>query len=78
MDAFLSLKTQLIGILPKYPELKVSVSKDYTNLQLKEIAWVVEDFVNQNPEVIEDDDQLKDWLDRYRFFSSSSKGQPTK
>lgn len=29
---------------------------------------MVEDFVNQNSQVIEDDDLLKDWLDRYRFW----------
>jgi hypothetical protein len=66
----LSLKSQLAAILPKYPNLRVPFKPDCNEIQLKEIAWVVEDFVNQNPQVVEDDDLLKDWLDRYRFQTS--------
>ena len=64
-----SLKSQLAAILPKYPYLKVSFKPDCNELQFKEVAWVVEDFVNQNSQVVEDDDLLKDWLDRYRFVT---------
>jgi len=64
-----SLKSQLAAILPKYPHLKVSFKPDCNELEFKEVAWIVEDFVNQNSQVVEDDDLLKDWLDRYRFLT---------
>jgi len=70
MAVSLSLKSQLAAILPKYPNLKVSFKQDCNEIQFKEVAWVVEDFVNQNSQVVEEDDLLKDWLDRYRFLTS--------
>jgi hypothetical protein len=40
---------------------------------MAEIAWVVQDYVNNTYGVIEDDDRLKDWLEEYKFFSASRK-----
>jgi hypothetical protein len=68
MDQLSNLKLQLAKILPKYPDLRVTHNPNSTNPNFKETAWMVEDFVNQNSQVIEDDDLLKDWLDRYRFW----------
>lgn len=70
MVALSGLKSQLAAILPKYPNLKVPFKLDCNELQFKEVARVVEDFVNQNPQVVEDDDLLKDWLDKYRFLTT--------
>jgi hypothetical protein len=39
----------------------------WNDLDFKEVAWIVQDFVNGNESVIEYD-PLKDWLEEYRFF----------
>jgi hypothetical protein len=44
----------------------------WNDLELKEVAWIVQDFVNNNPEVIESD-PLKDWIEEYKFFIADSK-----
>jgi hypothetical protein len=41
----------------------------WNDLDLKEVAFIVQDFVNGNPEVIECD-PLKDWLEEYTFFKA--------
>ncbi len=41
--------------------------KPWDDLILKEVAWVVQDHVNRNSEVIEDDNGLRDWLDECKF-----------
>jgi hypothetical protein len=45
----------------------------WNDLELKEVAWSVQDFVNQNDSVIECD-PLKDWLEEYRFYRADRKG----
>jgi hypothetical protein len=45
----------------------------WNDLELKEVAWIVQDFVNQNDSVIECD-PLKDWLEEYRFYRADRKG----
>jgi hypothetical protein len=45
----------------------------WNDLDLKEVAFIVQDFVNNNPEVIECD-PLKDWLEEYTFFKADHKG----
>jgi len=40
---------------------------------MNEIAWVVQDYVNNTYGVIEDDNRLKDWLEEYKFFLASRK-----
>jgi hypothetical protein len=40
---------------------------------MAEIAWVVQDYVNNTYGVIEDDDRLKDWLEEYKFYRSAFK-----
>lgn len=47
--------------------------KPWDDLVLREVAWVIADHVNHNPEVIECD-PLKDWLEEYRFFAADRKG----
>lgn len=46
--------------------------RPWTDLELREIAWVVQDHVNRDDEVV-NSSPLKDWLDEYRFFSASNK-----
>jgi hypothetical protein len=45
----------------------------WNDLDFKEVAFIVQDFVNQNPAVIECD-PLKDWLEEYTFFKADHKG----
>lgn len=46
--------------------------RPWTDLELKSVAWVVEDFVNHNPEVI-NSDPLKDWVHEYYFYRTDIK-----
>jgi hypothetical protein len=57
------------------PTLKVlpNVPRPWSDLEMAEIAWVVQDYVNNTYGVIEDDDRLKDWLEEYKFFHASRK-----
>lgn len=63
------LKTLLAGT-----KLHISFDFDrpWDDLTLREVAWVVEDHVNHNPEVIECD-PLKDWIEEYKFFIADRK-----
>jgi hypothetical protein len=38
----------------------------WNDLDFKEVAWIVQDFVNNNSEVIEGS-PLQEWLEEYRF-----------
>ena len=49
--------------------------KPWDDLTLKEVAWVVQDHANRNPEVVEDDNGLRDWIDEYKFFIADFKPQ---
>ncbi len=49
------------------------IDKPWDDLVFKEVAWVVQDHANRNPEVVEDDNDLRDWLDEYKFYSASLK-----
>lgn len=70
------LQEKLLSILKGTPAVHVfPPSKgEWTERDFWEVAWVVEDFVNMNPDVIECD-PLKDWLEEYRFFRADSKGR---
>jgi len=39
----------------------------WNDMELDEIAWMVQNYVNRNDDVIEGD-PLKDWLEEYKFF----------
>ncbi len=47
--------------------------KPWDDLVLREVAWVVQDHVNRNSEVIEDDNGLRDWLDECKFYCAVNK-----
>jgi hypothetical protein len=69
-----SLQTKLEKVLQGTPALKIlPPSSVWSEADLAEVAWIVEDFVNQNPEVVEDDNRLKDWLDEYKFYRTAFK-----
>lgn len=61
------LQLKLHNILRKKPELGVSSDWPWTDLQFKEIAWVVQDYVDHSGDVT-NDDPLHQWLEEYQFF----------
>ncbi len=74
MKSPLKLQQKLRSALSKSTlHIGFSFDKPWSDLELREVAWVVQDHVNHNPEVIECD-PLKDWLEEYRFFLADSKG----
>lgn len=68
------LQKKLLQLLKGTPALHVMPNPAiaWNDLELKEVAWIVQDFVNQNDSVIECD-PLREWLDEYRFFIADSK-----
>ena len=68
------LQEKLASLLRR-SELKIgfNLSRPLDDLQLREIAWVVEDFVARNADSHECD-LLGEWLDSYRFYAKSAKG----
>jgi len=53
--------------------LSTLTSAPWSDLELKEAAWVVQDYVNGRKDVVESDDPLREWLDEYKFFIADRK-----
>jgi hypothetical protein len=72
----LKLQEKLLNILEGTPALSILPPSSgwWQNAEFEEVAWIVEDFVNANLEVVEND-PLKDWLEEYKFAIADSKGQ---
>ncbi len=68
------LQKKLLQLLKGTPALHVMPNPElpWNDLDFKEVAWIVKDFVNQNPEVIEGD-ELQEWLEEYSFFIADRK-----
>jgi hypothetical protein len=69
-----TLQKKLLQLLKGTPALHVMPNPTipWNDLDLREVAFIVQDFVNNNPDVIESD-PLKDWLEEYKFFVADSK-----
>ncbi len=69
------LQEKLLVLLKGTPALHVMPNPNapWNDLELKEVAWIVQDFVNANLDVVESD-PLKDWLEEYRFYCADRKG----
>ncbi len=69
------LQEKLLALLKgsaKYPKINPPANGCWSVDELAAVAWVVQDFVNLNDEVIECD-PIKDWLEEYKFFAASRK-----
>lgn len=68
------LQEKLLSLLKGVPALHVMPNPKlpWGELELREVAHIVKNFVDQNPDVIECD-PLKDWLEEYRFFEADFK-----
>ena len=67
------LQQKLVELL-RNSRLHIQFPSDrpWTDLELREIAWMVEDYVNRSPEVI-NTDPLKDWVEEHRFYRADFK-----
>jgi hypothetical protein len=63
-----------LAVLLRNSRLHIQFPPDrpWTDLELKEVAWIVEDHVNRNSEVI-NSDPLKDWVEEYKFFQADNR-----
>ncbi len=75
MKSLSSLKSELLDALRRTPSFHPVPfpERPWSENDLDEVAWVVQDYVNRNSEVIEDDNRLRDWLDSYRFHRATRK-----
>ncbi len=76
MKSLPTLKSKLLDALRGTPDFHPVPFPDHpwTDMDLEEVAWVVQDYVNRNPDVVEDDNRLRDWLEEYTFFKADRKG----
>lgn len=67
------LQEKLVALLRSSRlHIQFPFDRPWTDLELREVAWMVEDHVNRNPEVI-NSDPLKDWVEEYKFFLADFK-----
>lgn len=67
------LQAKLLNLIKNYPNLHVGSSCPWDPLTFQEVAWVVQDYVNNSGEVV-NDDPLQEWVEEYNFFRSEKKG----
>ena len=68
------LQAKLVQLLKHTPALRVlpHYEHPWDDLEFREVAWIVQDFVDRNDSVIEYD-PLKDWLEEYKFFRADNR-----
>jgi hypothetical protein len=66
------LQKKLREVLRNKPNIRVSLPAIWTEEQFKEVAWIIQDYVNQSGDVT-NDDPLQEWLEEYHFFLAQSK-----
>lgn len=64
------LQEKLVRLLKNVPAQNILTHHEqpWDDLELGEVAWVVQDFVDRNNSVIDSDDPLREWLDEYKFY----------
>jgi hypothetical protein len=65
------LKEKLRYLLRSYPGVKVGASWPWNDLEFREIAWVVQDYVNNSGDVV-NEDPLHEWVEEYNFFRTET------
>lgn len=70
MKSLNKLQSKLLSLLKSHPKLHVMPNPElpWNEMQLKEVVFVVGDYVNHSKSVIESDDPLREWLDEVRFY----------
>jgi hypothetical protein len=64
------LKALTYRLIQGAPIPNIFPPEPWSEDDIDDIARIIEDFVNTSTDVIEDDNQWKDWLDRYRFYKA--------
>ena len=69
------LQSKLLPLLKSNPKLHVLPHPElpWDDLLLREVSYVVADYVNNSKSVIESDDPLREWLDEVRFYFADLK-----
>ena len=67
------LQEKLVAMLPKTTlKIQFPYNRPWSVEELNEVAWMIEDYVNRDPSVI-NSDPLKDWVEEYKFFKADFK-----
>jgi hypothetical protein len=68
------LQEKLVKLLKQTPALNIlpNYNHPWNDIEMREVAWMVQDFVNINDSVIEYD-PLKDWLEEYKFYMADNR-----
>ena len=68
------LQAKLVQLLKHTPALRVlpHYEHPWSDIEFREVAWIVQDFVDRNDSVIEYD-PLKDWLEEYKFYRADNR-----
>ena len=76
MKSPIKLQEKLLALLKtsaKYPKINPPASGHWSTDDLAAVAWVIQDHVNRNPDVIECD-PLRDWVEEYKFAKADWRG----
>ena len=65
MNSFQKLVSSLETLLNKHPEIHFIRPKSYTDLDLREAAFVLQEVAGREVVIAED---VASWLDRYQFY----------
>lgn len=65
MDSFQNLVWSLEVLLSKHPEIHYIRPKSYTELDLREVAFIIGDAIRGEVVVSED---LTTWIDKFSFY----------
>ena len=67
------LQEKLVALLRQSKlHIQFPYNRSWTDLELREIAWMVEDHVNRDSEVV-NSDPFKDWVEEYKFYSADNR-----
>jgi hypothetical protein len=67
------LQEKLVALLRNSRlHIQFPYNRPWTDLELREVAWMVEDHVNHDSDVI-NTDPFKDWVEEYKFFRADFK-----
>jgi len=72
----IKLQHKLLALLKtnsKYPRVNPPANGHWSSDDLAAVAWVMQDYVNLNDEVVDSDDPLRQWLDEFKFYLAENK-----
>lgn len=67
------MQQKLLSLLRNTPVHLQLPDRQWNEIELREAAFIVRDFVNRSDSVIESEDPLREWVEEYMFFSTDRK-----